>query len=231
MGILYGHGEGGHQDVAAACVDIWFRPIAGLVLQRLHEPLLRGIIVLGGGKGGEAKSSAWLLEHIRGEERPAGQISWHHGHGRAHHDGIVLNYALGYPVQAVRHVQAPLCDPHAVADRGFRLVDDVHYLVLRGLQLAFGTLVRLFLHPLPGEGILQNGGGLEDDDHHDDDHQSSPRPLANDFCYLSFHRTLFRASRNSGIGRRVSRSMMMVLRPAYGRICSSMSASGLSEPK
>ena len=48
---------------------------------------------------------------------------------------------------------------------------------------------------------------------------------------ISYCRTVFRAARNSGMGRQVSRSTMRVLRPAKGRISSSTSFSGRSAPK
>ena len=230
-GIFNRHREGGHEDVAAAGVDVWLRPVSGLVFKCSGKPFLSRIIVFFRGERSEAQLAVRCLKNIRGEQRAAGQISGNHCNGGAYHHGIVFHYALGNTVKAVWYADAPLGNPDAVAHRRFGLVDDVHYLVLSGFKLAFGALVSLFLHPLAGECILEDGSRLKSDDHHYDDHQPRPRPLAYDISYLVSHRMLFNAARNSGIGRLLSRSIMRVLRPAYGLTSSSISFRGMPSPK
>ena len=139
------------------------------------------------------------------------------GHGGSHYHGIVLDYAARHCVEAVRHFEGPLGEPHAVADGRLGLVDDVDDLEFGGFQLALGPPGRLFLDALLREIVLHDSRGLEGEGGHYHQKQAGACRLLQEYLvdsFFQFHNTEARAALNSGMGRLVSLSMMIVLSPA-----------------
>ena len=183
-----GQRVGGHEDFSSAFIDIRFRPIALPQLQRLGKPLLGRIIVFLRSQGLEFQAVRSFAD-IRRKQRIPFEIPRHHGHGRAYHHGVFCHYSLGNPDKAVRLVEAPLGNPDAVANGGFRLVHNVHNLVAGALQLALGPGGSFLLDSPLGEIILDKGGGFQGNGGHYDQQHTCPdaMPMFEAFGNLYFH--------------------------------------------
>ena len=81
----YRNRVGGHNDISAALVKIWLRPITGARLQGLHEPLLGMVIVLLGCKGG-------LCDVVPVLERVRRHHLVYKGNGRSIYDGVSFHH-------------------------------------------------------------------------------------------------------------------------------------------
>ena len=157
------------------------------------------------------------LEAVGGEERMFFVVSRDKGDSRTDYHRIVLHNAARNGLQAVRSAQCPLGKPHTVAYGRLGLVYNVDNLEFGGFQLALGPQGGFFANAFLRERVLHYAGGLQGCGRHDHQQQTCSRRLPKEHFVeglFDFHKMEAKAARNSGMGRLVSLSMMMVFSPA-----------------
>ena len=157
-------------------------------------------------------------------------IAGNQGYRRTDDNRIVFDDASCDGFQAVRMVQAPPGYPHIVPEGGLRLVEDIRNLYPCVFKFAFGTQRGFTLQALHSIKVLEKGRHLDYQGGEKNQQDAGPHGLPQDWC-LQFHSIELKPARNSGMGHLQSLSTIRVLRPAYGRISSSMSFRERSWPK